>query len=207
VEQFLQLEPGSTAPAKTGQTRRAFFGASVLTILGLGYAGSRSGALKDSDKDLDAAAPAPEQVTISLFNAAGQKQSSITRQTIVKPASEWRKQLSGAEFTVTRRRGTEPPYTGRYWDNHEPGLYRCVCCDTALFHSSKKFESGTGWPSFTGPVAAENIGTRTDTSFGIRIEVHCKLCEAHLGHVFSDGPAPDYLRYCLNSVSLRFEHA
>ena len=150
----------------------------------------------------------PGEVTIVQFSDAGQRLAKVKIAKVVKTEDEWRKQLPSGVFEITRHADTEIAYSGKYWNLHDNGIYRCVCCDNALFSSSTKFDSGTGWPSFWEPLATENVREIRDSTLGmVRTAVSCKECDAHLGHVFDDGPRPTGLRYCMNSASLRFVKA
>jgi peptide-methionine (R)-S-oxide reductase len=186
-------------------TRRVFLGGGAAAAAGFALLGLRKVPYVEAS---GAGRGEPKPVTVVKFSDDGQNLGKETIPKVVKTDAEWKQQLSKGSFAITRRADTEMAYTGATWNEHGKGIYRCICCDLALFDSKTKFDSGTGWPSFWAPIAKENVVEVRDDSLGmVRTEVKCKLCDAHLGHLFDDGPRPTGLRYCMNSASMRFVKA
>ena len=181
-------------------TRRWIFATPLAVLAGCGEAKVEAGAQVKPARKKEI-----RRVKIAEFADDGKPVGVKEVDTVVMSDAEWRARLSDRAYQVTRRKGTETAFSGRYWNNHEDGIYRCVCCSTALFRAKDKFESGTGWPSFSAPIAGENVAEAHDMSFGMaRVEVLCRRCDAHLGHLFPDGPQPTGMRYCMNSEALTF---
>jgi peptide-methionine (R)-S-oxide reductase len=186
------------------RTRRAFLVSAAAAVAGLAVWSTRRVPAVEADQPHGP----PTIVTIVNFSNSGDRLDTVQIPILIKSEAEWKKQLSGNAYDITRLADTEMPFTGSSWNLHERGVFRCIGCDTALFDSRTKFNSGTGWPSFWQPIAKENVAELTDRTLGIaRTAVACRRCNAHLGHVFDDGPEPTGLRYCMNSASMRFAKA
>jgi peptide-methionine (R)-S-oxide reductase len=186
-------------------TRRGFVLGGAAVVITAGVLALRNGPGVEASVAVHGT---PGEVTIVEYSDDGTKIGSRTVAKLVKTDGEWFRQLGKNSFQIARQADTEMPFSGVSWKEHGKGIYRCICCDNALFSSTTKFESGTGWPSFWAPLAKENVQEITDSSLGMdRTEVRCALCDGHLGHVFNDGPQPTGLRYCMNSASMRFVKA
>lgn len=183
-------------------TRRRALLITPFAFAGLVAISSRKGSRSEDRVSAD---NSDSEVLIVPFTDAGERLAPVMVKKLIRSDAEWRKLLDAEQFYVTRRQGTDTAFTGAYYQIHDPGLFRCICCRNALFSSDAKFDSGTGWPSFSAPVAEQNVRTHRDVSMFLeRVEVTCTRCDGHLGHVFTDGPEPSYLRYCINESSLSF---